>query len=56
METLFANVSTILAVVAVICTLISVITEFTKEIGPLNRIPTDLQVLVLSIVICTVAF
>ena len=56
MEILFSNVSTILIVIAVICTLISIITEFTKEIGFLNRIPTDLQVLVLSIVICTIAF
>lgn len=56
MEILFTNISTVLAVVAVICTLISVITEFTKEIGLLNRIPTDLQVLVLSIIICTIAF
>jgi len=56
MEILFSNVSTILIVIAVICTLISIITEFTKEIGLLNRIPTDLQVLVLSIVICTIAF
>lgn len=56
MEMLFTNISTVLIVVAVICTLISVITEFTKEIGVLNRIPTDLQVLVLSIIICTIAF
>ena len=41
---------------AVICTLISVITEFTKEIGILNRIPTSLQVLILSIIICVTAF
>lgn len=56
METLFSNVTTILIVIAAICTLVSVITEFTKEIGVLNRIPTDLQVLVLSVIICTIGF
>lgn len=56
MENLVSNVSTVLLIVATICTLISVITEFTKEIGILNRIPTDLQVLVLSIGICTIVF
>ena len=43
MEFIIANASQLLVVVAVICTLISVITEFTKEIGILNRIPTSLQ-------------
>ena len=38
MEFIIANASQLLVVVAVICTLISVITEFTKEIGILNRI------------------
>lgn len=56
MEFTISNASVILVVVAVICTLISVITEFTKEIGILNKIPTSLQVLVLSIIICTIAF
>lgn len=48
--------SQLLIIVAVICTLISVITEFTKEIGFLDKIPTALQVLVLSIAICVIAF
>lgn len=56
MEFIIANASQLLVVVAVICTLISVITEFTKEIGILNRIPTSLQVLILSIIICVTAF
>ena len=56
METLLTNMSMILLVAAAICTLVSIITEFTKEIGILNRIPTDLQVLVLSIIICTIVF
>ncbi len=48
MEFIISNASVILVVVAVICTLISVITEFTKEIGILNKIPTALQVLAQS--------
>ncbi len=56
METLLTNMSMILLVAAAICTLVSIITEFTKEIGILNRIPTDLQVLVLNIIICTIVF
>lgn len=56
MEFMISHASQLLIVVAVICTLISVITEFTKEIGFLNRIPTTLQVLVLSIVICVITF
>lgn len=51
-----SNVSTIILAVAAICTLVSVITEFTKDIGFLNKIPTTLQVLVLSILICVIAF
>lgn len=56
MEVLINNASVILAVICSICILISVITEFTKEIGFLNKIPTMLQVLVLSLIICIVAF
>lgn len=56
MEFMISNVSLALVAVAVVCTLISVITEFTKEIGFLDKIPTALQVLVLSIVICVITF
>lgn len=55
-EFIIANASKIILIVAAICTLISVITEFTKEIGFLNKIPTTLQVLILSLVICVIAF
>ena len=37
MEFIIANASQLLVVVAVICTLISVITEFTKEIDVYKR-------------------
>lgn len=56
MEVILSNVSQLLIVVAIICTLISVITEFTKEIGFLKKIPTALQVLALSIIICVIVF
>ena len=56
MEMIIKNASQIVLVVAILCTLISIITEFTKEIGFLKKVPTKLQVLVLSIVICLTAF
>ena len=40
-----------LVVVAVLCTLISVITEFTKEVGVLKKIPTSFQVLITSVIV-----
>lgn len=55
-QVLVEHSATILAVLCGICILVSVITEFTKEIGFLKRIPTDLQVLVLSMVVCIIGF
>lgn len=54
--TLIQNGSAILSIICGLCILISVITEFTKEIGFLKRIPTTLQVLVLSLVVCVTSF
>lgn len=48
------KISLLLIAVAVICTVITVITQFTKEIGIFKKIPTSLQVLVTSIVVCEV--
>lgn len=48
------KISLLLIVVAVICTVITVITQFTKELGFLKKIPTSLQVLITSIVVCEV--
>lgn len=56
LQTIIDNMSIILTVICALCVIISVITEFTKEIGFLNKIPTSLQVLVLSIVVCVLAF
>ena len=53
-EFIIENASKIILIVAAICTLISVITEFTKGIGFLDKIPTKFQVLILSLVICVI--
>lgn len=55
-NTIIDNMTMVLMLVAGICTLISVITEFTKEIGFLKRIPTSLQVLILSVIVCMTIF
>lgn len=46
------KISLLLIAVAIICTVITVITQFTKELGVLKKIPTSLQVLITSIVVC----
>lgn len=56
MEQIISNASYILISVAIICTLVSILTQFTKEIGFLNKIPTMLQVLVLSVVTTVISF
>ena len=48
------KISLLLIAVAIICTVITVITQFTKELGFLKKIPTSLQVLITSIVVCEV--
>lgn len=50
------NMSIILIAICAICVLISIITEFTKDIGFLKEIPTSLQVLVLSLIVCILVF
>lgn len=47
-ETIFSNISVVMIGVAIICTLVSIITEFTKQIGIFNKIANDLQVLILT--------
>lgn len=56
MEILIQNISVILIVSAVICTVTSVITELTKEIGFLDRIPTALQVEVTSTLLTVISY
>ena len=62
-ELILSNLSVIaelvaysLIAVAVMCIVISVITEFIKEIPALKNVPTLLMVLILSLIVCFVAF
>ena len=41
-------------VIGILAAVVSIITQVTKEIAFLNRIPTSLQVLVLSLILCPV--
>lgn len=45
-----------LAILAAAAFTISVITEVTKSVSVLKRVPTDLQVIVLSLVFCQLAY
>ena len=56
MQTLFSDISLILTLISLTCILISIITEFTKEFGFLSKIPTNLQVLVTSLIVCFLGF
>ncbi len=56
METLFANMTLILAVIGILAFLVSVVTQVFKGVGFLSMIPTDALVLVLSIGITVSAF
>lgn len=55
-EFITANVVTILAVIGALAFLVSLITEVTKGLPGISKIPTDLQVIVLSVVLCIVAY
>lgn len=50
------NLMTIMFVVGLAVFLVSVITQVTKGIGFLKKIPTDIQVILLSIIICIVGY
>ena len=50
------NLVTVLAIIGVMAFLVSVITEVTKGIGFLSKVPTDVQVIVLSVVLCLLAY
>lgn len=45
-----------LGIIGILATLISVITEVTKKLGFLAKIPTDLQVIVLSIILSLLTY
>lgn len=50
------NLVILMTVIGLMAFLVSAITEVTKNIGVLKRIPTDLQVIVLSATLCLVAY
>ena len=56
METLFANMTTILAVIGALAFMVSVITQVFKGVGVLAKIPTDILVFVQSIGMTVTAF
>ena len=56
METLFANMTTILAVIGALAFMVSVITQVFKCVVVLAKIPTDILVFILSIGMTVTAF
>lgn len=56
MENLINYVTILLAVVGVLAFIVSIITEVTKGIGVLKRIPTDLQVIALSLALTILSY
>ncbi len=56
MELITNNLVIVMAIIGVLAFIVSVITEVTKEIGIFKRIPTDLQVIVLSLFLCLFSY
>lgn len=56
MKVLFENLTIVLAVIGVMAFLVSVITQVLKGVGIFNKIPTDILVFVLSIVLTVTSF
>lgn len=50
------NVMLLLTVIGMLAFTVSVITEVTKDVWIFKKIPTDLQVIVLSIILCQMAY
>lgn len=51
-----SNLVTIMLIIGIAAFIVSVITQVTKNIGFLAKIPTDLQVIVLSIIVCLTGY
>ena len=56
MEILLQNLTLIMAVIGVLAFVVSVITQVFKGVGALKKIPTDILVFVLSIVLTVVTY
>lgn len=50
------NLSTLFFILGILCFIVSVITQITKNLPVLRNVPTDLQVMVLSIGLTVAAF
>lgn len=51
MDALINNATSIVTIISVLSFIVSIITQVTKEIGFLAKIPTSLQVIVLSVIL-----
>lgn len=51
----FTDLSFLLMAAGILATVVSVITELTKEIGPMKRMSTELQVILTSLVLTPVS-
>jgi high-affinity Fe2+/Pb2+ permease len=56
LELITANAVTILAVIGALAFIVSLITEVTKGLPGISKIPTDLQVIILSILLCIATY
>ena len=56
MEFIIQNLTLVLAVIGVLAFMVSVITQVLKGVGIFNKIPTDILVFVLSIVLTVTSF
>lgn len=56
MDTLFQSIMTLLTIAGILVFAVNIITQLTKEVGFLSRIPTKVQVLILSIVFTVLSY
>lgn len=56
LEAITSNVFVLLSVIGILAFMVSTITEVSKNIGILSKIPTDLQVIMLSLILCLLAY
>jgi hypothetical protein len=56
LEAISSNSVILLTVIGILAFLVSAITEVTKNIGILAKVPTDLQVIVLSLILCLLTY
>lgn len=55
METLLSSITWVLIAIGALAFLVSVITEVTKNLSVLKKVPTDVQVIILSMVLSVLA-